>query len=345
MSSGPYIFGPFRLDADDRRLTREGEPVELGGRYLDALALLASEGGRLVTKDRFMDEVWRGVPVTDEALTQCIRSLRRALGDQAGAPRFIETVPRHGYRLIAPVSAGETANFAPAKRPAVRPDMQPIALDALAGALGGGTAGIAGGLAYLGGGLIEPGIGTASTLLVLISVNLLLGFVGGLAVAGGAALADQSGGVRMGRMIMGGAIGGLAVGAIGRMVGLDLFSLFFGREPGAITGALEGTMLGAATAFAFALAMRHDRRSAALRLLPAFAIGGATGAAMALLGGRLMAGSLAELAARFPESHLGIGGHGLSLPALVVATACEGALFSGCVSGAMIVARRMRTAG
>jgi hypothetical protein len=48
----------------------------------DALALLARAPGALVTKDRFMDEVWRGVPVTDEALTQCIRTLRRTLGEQ-----------------------------------------------------------------------------------------------------------------------------------------------------------------------------------------------------------------------------------------------------------------------
>ena len=80
-------------------------PVELNARYLDALALLVREQGRLVSKDRFLDEVWRGVPVTDEALTQCIKTLRRQLGDDAVSPRFIETVPKHGYRFIAPVEA------------------------------------------------------------------------------------------------------------------------------------------------------------------------------------------------------------------------------------------------
>ena len=54
--------------------------MDVSGRYLDALALLAAHEGRLVTKDHFMDQVWRGIPVTDEALTQCIRSLRKALG-------------------------------------------------------------------------------------------------------------------------------------------------------------------------------------------------------------------------------------------------------------------------
>ena len=96
-------FGAFRLDPAQRRLSRDGAPLDVSARYLDALILLASEAGSLVTKDRFLDEVWRGVPVTDEALTQCIRALRRALDDDAANPRFIETVPRYGYRFIAPV--------------------------------------------------------------------------------------------------------------------------------------------------------------------------------------------------------------------------------------------------
>ena len=79
--------------------------VDLNARYFDALALLVREAGTLVSKDRFLAEVWRGVPVTDEALTQCIRTLRRLLGDDASRPRFIETVPKHGYRFIAPVEA------------------------------------------------------------------------------------------------------------------------------------------------------------------------------------------------------------------------------------------------
>src|SRR5687768_13217623 len=103
MSPGPYRFDRFALDPDDRQLSRDGVPVELNARYLDALALLVREAGRLITKDRFLDEVWRGVPVTDEALTQCIKTLRRQLGDDVARPRFIETVPKHGYRFIAPV--------------------------------------------------------------------------------------------------------------------------------------------------------------------------------------------------------------------------------------------------
>ena len=102
-----FRFDRFLLDTDDRRLLRDDAPVELNARYLDALALLVREQGRLVSKDRFLDEVWRGVPVTAAALTQCVKTLRRQLGDDAARPRFIETVPKHGYRFIAPVEALE----------------------------------------------------------------------------------------------------------------------------------------------------------------------------------------------------------------------------------------------
>ena len=102
MQAGQYRFGSYCLDAADRRLSRDGAPVELNARYFDALALLVREGGRLVSKDRFLDEVWRGIPVTDEALTQCIRTLRRELGDDATAPRFIETVRATVGRVTGP---------------------------------------------------------------------------------------------------------------------------------------------------------------------------------------------------------------------------------------------------
>ena len=76
-----FAFGSFVLDTGERTLTSDGAPIELNTRYLDALALLVRDAGKLVPKERFLDEVWRGVPVTGEALTQCIRTLRRQLGD------------------------------------------------------------------------------------------------------------------------------------------------------------------------------------------------------------------------------------------------------------------------
>ena len=148
MSSGSFRFEAFSLDTQDRQLRRGSETVELNGRYLDALALLVSEQGRLVPKTRFMDEIWRGVPVTDEALTQCIKTLRRQLGDDASAPRFVETVPKHGYRFIAAVAARSDAALEPVGAPALPasdPSLwQGFLLLGGAGMLGGSVAGLIG---------------------------------------------------------------------------------------------------------------------------------------------------------------------------------------------------------
>src|SRR3954469_10058985 len=132
-----FAFDQFLLDPDNRRLTRSGADVEINGRYFDALTLLVREDGKLGSKDRFLDEVWRGVPVADEALTQCVRTLRRQLGDDASRPRFIETVPKHGYRFVAPVQpvAGHRGNG----HTSAHPWPTPLLLG-VAGTIGGGLA-------------------------------------------------------------------------------------------------------------------------------------------------------------------------------------------------------------
>ena len=86
MESDSYRFESFTLEVESRLLRRDGTVVDVSSRYFDALVLLVRNAGGLVSKDRFMDDVWRGIPVTDEALTQCIRSLRRELGDDAATP-------------------------------------------------------------------------------------------------------------------------------------------------------------------------------------------------------------------------------------------------------------------
>jgi len=167
--------------------------VELNARYLDALSLLVSEAGRLVTKDRFLDEVWRGVPVTDEALTQCIRTLRRQLGDDAARPRFIETVPKHGYRFVAPVTNGDRRDT-PSGAP--RASLRETLIIAAAGTVGGGIAGFIGGLIYGFAGAsqpLAPGMGAVSVLLVLLAATILVALIGGAAVSFGIALADRAG--------------------------------------------------------------------------------------------------------------------------------------------------------
>jgi DNA-binding winged helix-turn-helix (wHTH) protein len=334
-------FGEFELDAADRQLRRHGETVELNGRYFDALALLASEPGRLVTKDRFLDEVWRGVPVTDEALTQCIKTLRRQLGDDASRPRFIETVPKHGYRFIAPVAEG-----AAPKVVAKRDLRQPLGLG-LAGTAGGVLAGMLGGLFYGFAGA-APGVGAISVLLVLLTLTMLVAAIGGAGVAFGIAAAGLVRRPGWHWTVAGGAFGGVLVGAFVKLLGLDAFTLLLGRSPGDMTGAPEGAILGAAVGLGFVLAARQDKLRVGVLL--AGLCGAVAGLLIPLLGLHMMGGSLDLLANRFPGSRLRLDGlgalageRGFGPVSHMVTGALEGALFAGCVVVAMRWWRR-RTA-
>lgn len=354
MTSGRFRFERFSLDLRDRQLRRDGAPVELNARYLDALALLVREQGKLVSKDRFLDEVWRGVPVTDEALTQCIKTIRRQLGDNAANPRFIETVPKHGYRFIAPVGdePEAAAVLAPSTTaPAPTSDLRQLLLLGGAGTIGGGFAGLFGGLAYGFAGASQPlqlGMGAVSVLLVLVCLTILLALVGGAGVAFGIAGAGLAPGHDRRWYIAGGAFGGLVVGAFAKLLGLDAFALLFGQSPGDITGAGEGMLLGGAVGLGAWLAGRGAGRHTLRRGIVTAAIaGGSAGIVIALLGGRLLGGSLVSLARGFPDSRLRLdqiggllGETGFGPLSRIVTGALEGALFAGCIVGAMLIARR-----
>jgi DNA-binding winged helix-turn-helix (wHTH) protein len=95
-----YRFDNFYLDAANRQLWRDRESIALNSKYFDVLLLLVSRSGQLVEKARIFEEIWSGVFVTDAALTQCIKDIRRQLGDDAANPRYIKTVPKHGYIFI-----------------------------------------------------------------------------------------------------------------------------------------------------------------------------------------------------------------------------------------------------
>lgn len=100
-------FGDFELDLDRENLTRNGQIVDLQNKPLRLLIALVSAPGELVTRERLRAELWSdGFHVDFEhGLNTAMRRLRETLGDTAGAPRFIETIPRHGYRFIAPVTS------------------------------------------------------------------------------------------------------------------------------------------------------------------------------------------------------------------------------------------------
>lgn len=354
MASGSFRFDRFALDPDDRQLRRDDAPVELNARYLDALILLVRERGRLVSKERFLAEVWQGVPVTDEALTQCIKMLRRQLGDDAARPRFIETAPKYGYRFIAPVEWIDGAAPAPAApeaapaAPRGTPSERAFWTLGAAGTIGGAAAGAIGGLIYSFAAAAEPGTGAASMLLVLVCITTLVGLIGGAGVGFGIAAAEF-GPAGLGQWtVLGGAIGGLLVGGVVKLIGLDAFNLLFGQSPGAITGAPEGALLGGAVGLGVWLANRDVGPPRLRRSVAAAGLAGAAaGVVIHVLGGRLMGGSLDLLAESFPNSRLKLDQLGRLFgesefgPTTAMATgSLEGLLFAACVVGAMILARR-----
>ncbi|HKE48212.1 MAG TPA: winged helix-turn-helix domain-containing protein [Rhodanobacteraceae bacterium] len=94
--------GEHVVDVDTLRLlTRPGEP-RLTPKAAAVLLQLAHAAGRTLSRDDLLNEVWKGTCPTPDVLTQAVKDLRRALGDDLHAPRFVETLPRLGYRLVAP---------------------------------------------------------------------------------------------------------------------------------------------------------------------------------------------------------------------------------------------------
>jgi DNA-binding winged helix-turn-helix (wHTH) protein len=99
-----YIFEGFRLDAGRRQLSSSGGVVlPLNSRAMEALVILLSHAGELVTKKQLLEGVWPSAVVEDNNINQCILAIRKALGESAGSNRFVMTVPGRGYRFVAPV--------------------------------------------------------------------------------------------------------------------------------------------------------------------------------------------------------------------------------------------------
>jgi DNA-binding winged helix-turn-helix (wHTH) protein/tetratricopeptide (TPR) repeat protein len=99
-----YEFGKFRCDPQEHLLLSEGRPVALSPKAFEILLALIQSKGRLLTKDALMHQVWPDSFVEEGNLTVNISALRRALGENSGEQQYIETVPRRGYRFVAPVT-------------------------------------------------------------------------------------------------------------------------------------------------------------------------------------------------------------------------------------------------
>jgi DNA-binding winged helix-turn-helix (wHTH) protein len=103
-----YEFGPFRLDADNGLLLREGEVVPLQRKAFDMLLLLVRRHGQVLKKDELLEQLWPDTVVEESNLTQNVYLLRKALGEASDAQKYILTVPGRGYVYAKPPGVAGT---------------------------------------------------------------------------------------------------------------------------------------------------------------------------------------------------------------------------------------------
>jgi DNA-binding winged helix-turn-helix (wHTH) protein/Flp pilus assembly protein TadD len=105
-------FGAFEIDREALQLTRSGRRVHLAPQALRLLLLLIDKQGSLVTRDEIRTALWSNDTFVDvdSAVNACVSQIRTVLGDKPTAPRFVETIPRKGYRFVAPVNGAPTQN-------------------------------------------------------------------------------------------------------------------------------------------------------------------------------------------------------------------------------------------
>ena len=109
--------GDWTVDRDLNQLSAPGAAVKLEPKAMAVLLCLANQAGRVVSREVLLAQVWPGVVVGDDSLTQVVIKLRKALGDNSDRPTYIQTVTKRGYRLLAPVSQPAAGGSTPRPRP------------------------------------------------------------------------------------------------------------------------------------------------------------------------------------------------------------------------------------
>jgi DNA-binding winged helix-turn-helix (wHTH) protein/tetratricopeptide (TPR) repeat protein/TolB-like protein len=99
----PLAFGPFVADPESGRLFEGSRQVPLAPKPFETLLYLARRSGHVVSRTELMSSLWPGTFVTDDVLVQSVMEIRRALGDNARTPQYVQTVPRRGYQFLVPV--------------------------------------------------------------------------------------------------------------------------------------------------------------------------------------------------------------------------------------------------
>jgi len=356
-----YRFSDFTLSRRKRLLIRNGHQLPLIPRYLDLLIFLVERRRDAVHRREIFDRVWSDVIVSDSALSQAIRTLRRTLGDDPREPRFIRTVSRHGYQFTFPDVIEEPDEDVPEPMPVRAPDVESDlsaearsakaeqtwqkvgasltalitgATRACAGsALAGAAAGIAGGLLLS----VAPG-NTAPLAMVpvLVLVGAGAGAVGGLGVGAGLAVAESSSRLRNAvGLTIGAAAGGAAIGiavqwlmrwSLAAVVGLNL----------PIGGGVEGLVIGAAAGVGYAIARRPGQavRSRIYRAAVVAAFCAAGALALTWAGRPLVGGTLHLIAREARGSQINltpigrlVGEPGFGPLSQALIAACEGGIF------------------
>jgi DNA-binding winged helix-turn-helix (wHTH) protein len=129
-----FSLGDFTFDAGEKSLWRDGVAVPVPPKSGELLAYFVAHAGRLLTKEELLEQVWAGAFVEESNLTHHIAVLRKALGE--GETKYIATVPRKGYRFVAPVSLAEELQITLTEKTvtrAVRRDVEPQIARANAG--------------------------------------------------------------------------------------------------------------------------------------------------------------------------------------------------------------------
>lgn len=261
-------------------------------RYFDLLVLLIERRHEAVHRREIFDSVWTDVSVSDSALSQAIRILRRTLGDDSREPRFIRTVSRHGYRFVLPDVIEEEDDGA---QPAPPQDVPaPIADRLWRGASAGGAlAGIAAG--GLGGLILAASPGSAATIAIAPVLAVIGGGCGALGGAGvGAGLSLVHAGSRSQRVsafvvtaalgggLAGGAIQWLARWGLAALLGVDV----------EIGGGVQGLAIGGAAGAGYSIATGSRMRSAFITAV----LCGLAGLALTLAGYPLVGGTIHAIA-------------------------------------------------
>lgn len=316
-----------------------------------------------MTKDNLYDHIWKDEIVTEGAIAQAIRFLRRSLEDDARAPRYIRTVSKHGYEWIAAVEEKYSiADPAPALLSEVIPagnERVPAQTDellealrcalsrfgsaSLGSALAGAMAGVIGGVVLV----MASHSGHALRVIVaLTTLGILVGGAGGLGVGFGLSFAESL--VRRSRWALLALAGGFSGGLLGAVVHAtvgEIFSALLNRSLNTVGGGYEGVWIGVSAGFGYGLATRGQalaapRARARLRVVAVTALSCSAGAMLgSLFGAHFTAASIDVISGAIRDSNLSLSPLGTWMGESAFGVASRAALsaYEGLFFGAGLV--------